>query len=196
MISQISGTIVSKNKDTVTVMVGGFGLEVYVNSRLMPDLFEGQKVRLYTKVIAKEDGWYLYGFQNREEKALFDLLLTVKGIGPKLALGVLSSVSVQEFYKAVVSSDEKALAGLPGIGRKTAGRIILELRDRIGLSSERGKEKIFPPSRIFDEASEALCALGYTRQEAETALKEVLNGVKSHDLETLLREALRRLARI
>ncbi|HHW17669.1 MAG TPA: Holliday junction branch migration protein RuvA [Firmicutes bacterium] len=196
MITEIRGTIVSAGKDTVTIMVGGVGIEVHVSPTLGSLLSGKKEAHLYTRLLVREDGLFIYGFQNREERAIFDLLLTVKGIGPKTAMGVLSAIPVQEFYRAVVSSDEKVLSGLPGIGRKTAGRIILELRDRIGLPPEKGKEKTSSPGSIVEEACEALAALGYSREEARGAVERALGETGASDLELLLREALRKLARI
>ncbi|QUL98485.1 MAG: Holliday junction branch migration protein RuvA [Candidatus Fermentithermobacillus carboniphilus] len=196
MITEIRGTIVSAGKDTVTIMVGGVGIEVHVSPTLGSLLSGKKEAHLYTRLLVREDGLFIYGFQNREERAIFDLLLTVKGIGPKTAMGVLSAIPVQEFYRAVVSSDEKVLSGLPGIGRKTAGRIILELRDRIGLPPEKGKEKTSSAGSIVEEACEALAALGYSREEARGAVERALGETGASDLELLLREALRKLARI
>lgn len=194
MISQLSGKLISKSKDTVTVMVGGVGLEVNVPSGLLSVLEVGQDVQLYTRLLVRDDSLQIYGFKNLEERTLFDMLMTVQGIGPRLAVGVLSSFPVMEFYKAVLSKDEKTLTRLPGIGKKTAARIIVELRDRIGLPKHK-LGTIHTRPDMIGEAAEALMALGYSRQEAEDALSCATRSFDGCDLEALLREALKYLAR-
>jgi len=200
MIAEIKGTVVSREKDALVVMTGGLGLEVHVPSRLLQSAGTGDALELHTRLLVRDDGWHLYGFQTREERNVFDLLLTVKGIGPKLAMGVLSAISPEEFYHAVVSQNEKLLTSLPGVGRKTAERIMVELRDRIGLSQRKDTEKSVTGEDVFGEAIEALLALGYGWQEAKDALDRVLwersGSLARVDLETLLKEALRKLARI
>lgn len=194
MISELKGPVASKGKDSVTIIVGGIGFEVNVPSGLWNSLPVNQEVHLHTRLLVRDDGWHLYGFGNLEDRALFDMLLTVRGVGPRTAVGVLSSLPVQEFYKAVLSKDEQVLTRLPGIGKKTAGRIIVELRDKIGLP----KDKVGPVAGqpgIIDEAADALLALGYTKQEADAALLRASESVLPNDLETLLREALKYLAR-
>ncbi len=194
MISKIIGTVIPKGKDNVTVMVGGVGFEVNIPSGLCSSLQVDEEVHLHTRLLVRDDGWHLYGFRNLEDRALFDMLLTVRGVGPRTAVGGLSSLPVQEFYKAVLSRDERVLTRLPGIGKKTAGRIIVELRDKIGLPKGETGLAVGQPV-IIDEAAEALLALGYTRQETDTALLRASETVSDSDLETLLREALKYLAR-
>jgi Holliday junction DNA helicase RuvA len=194
MISELKGHVASKGKDSVTILVGGIGFEVNVPSGLWNSLPVNQEVHLHTRLLVRDDGWHLYGFKNLEDRALFDMLLTVRGVGPRTAVGVLSSLPVQEFYKAVLSKDEQVLTRLPGIGKKTAGRIIVELRDKIGLPKDKSNPVVGQPG-IIDEAADALLALGYTKQEADAALLRASESVFSNDLETLLREALKYLAR-
>ncbi|HHY11284.1 MAG TPA: Holliday junction branch migration protein RuvA [Firmicutes bacterium] len=186
--------LISKDERNVTVMVGGIGFEVHVPSGLLDVLQVGQEIHLYTRLLVRDDGWHIYGFRNLEDRTLFDMLLTVQGVGPRTAVGILSSLPVMEFYRAVLSRDEKALTRLPGIGKKTAGRIIVELRDKIGLP--KGKLDVaFGQPDMIGEAAEALLALGYSRQEAQEALSRATKTVSGPDLETLLREALKYLAR-
>lgn len=194
MISELNGRLISKSKQTVTMMVGDIGFDVNVTSTLLDTLQTGQKVHLYTRLIVRDDGWQIYGFKNPEDRALFDMLLTVHGIGPKTAIGILSSLPVMEFYRAVLSKDEKALTRLPGIGKKTAGRIVVELRDKIGLPKDK-LDVIFERVDWMSEATEALLALGYSRQETQEALFRAGKNVAGKDLESLLREALKYLAR-
>ncbi len=136
MISEIKGTVISKTKDNATIMVGGMGFEVNVPSGLLDVLPFDEDVHLHTRLLLRDDGLHLYGFKNLEDRALFDMLLKVQGVGPRTALAVLSTLSVQDFYRAVLSRDEHTLTRIPGIGKKSAGRIVVELRDKIGLSDD------------------------------------------------------------
>ena len=194
MISEIKGDVIAKNKESVTIMVGGMGFEVNVAPGLLDSLGFNEEVHLHTRLLLRDDGLHLYGFKNLEERALFDMLLKVQGIGPKTALGVLATLPVQDFYRAVLSRDEHTLTRIPGIGKKTAGRIVVELRDKIGLSDEIAVQ-FREPDTLIGEGIEALMALGYTRQEAETAILRATESAVEPDLETLLREALKYLAR-
>ncbi len=196
MISELRGTACRKSKDSVTVDVNGVGLELRVTPNLLERIHLESRVHVFTRLIVRDDGWNLYGFGSPEDRACFDLLLTVKGIGPKLALGILSTLRPDEFYRAVVQNDERVLTGLPGVGKKTAARIVVELRDRIGLRAPLPDGRDLPSGDLLQEAGEALVALGYSWQEARSAAEKALLENQPSDLETLLREALRRLARV
>lgn len=191
MIAEVEGPVSARSKDSLTVLVGGLALEVHVPPRTARRLSDSPKVHLFTRLIIKEDGWNLYGFENKEERAVFDLLIQVKGVGPKTALGVIDSLAPEEFYRAVISSEEKTFSRIPGIGKKTAGRILLELRDKIGFG--RGSEGEPVSGNIVAEACEALMALGYSFQEAKDAISRVSG---AQDLDSLIREALKQLARV
>ncbi len=196
MIAELKGTVTRKSKDALTVYINGMGLEICVAPRLLESIPTGSHAHLFTRLVVREDSWTLYGFENAADRTCFDLLMTVKGIGPKLALGILSRLRPEEFYNAVVAYDERLLTGLPGVGKKTAARIVVELRDRIGLGVHKPEGFPVPRPDVMGEASEALGALGYSWQEARDALEKALRENPSCDLETLLREALKRLARV
>lgn len=201
MISEITGNLVDRGKDTLIVETGGIGFEVRVTQNLAGSFSLNDKIHLYTRLIVREDGWSLFGFRTREERACFDLVQTVRGVGPKVALSVVSAMGSQGFYRAVLASDERGLTTVPGVGKKTAARIILELRDRIGLGESKetlpAAKAPGAPGDAREEALEALLALGYTWQEARDALANIgLDARDGGDLETVLREALRRLARV
>ena len=139
MIAELRGVLVDKGKDTLVVDTGGVGYEVLVTQGLLNAHSLQDSIHLYTRLVVREDGMTLYGFSTREERACFDLLQSVRGVGSKVALAVVSAMEPEEFYRAVIAQDEEGLTGVPGVGKKTAARIILELRDRIGLGASKGR---------------------------------------------------------
>lgn len=215
MISELRGVVLDVGKDVLVVETGGIGFDVRVSPRLASSISRDDKIHVYARLLVREDGWSLYGFKTREERACFDLLLSVRGVGAKVSMSVLSHLRPQDFYRAVLAQDDRALVGVPGVGKKTAARMILELRDRIGLGAREEAARKVPGGSLFDEALEALMALGYSWQEAKDALSNVAEAgsaaglhagpetaslARPHagfpaDLETMLREALRKLAR-
>ncbi|MEX0974249.1 MAG: Holliday junction branch migration protein RuvA [Bacillota bacterium] len=195
MIAELRGIVVDAGKDFLVIDTNGVGFEVRVTSRLASSFSREDRVHVYTRLIIREDAWNLYGFKTREERACFDLLLSVRGVGAKVSLSVISYLQPQDFYRAILAQDDRALVGVPGVGKKTAGRMILELRDRIGLGAKEEPGKAVPPADVEEEAQEGLMALGYTWQEAKDAVSNVRKAEPGIDLETLLREALRKLAR-
>ena len=194
MISELTGTVRGVQKDALIIEAGGIGFEVRVAPRLTSSVARDDRIHVYTRLLVREDGWTLYGFKTREERACFDLLLSVRGVGARVSMNVVSYLEPQEFYRAVLAQDDRALVGVPGVGKKTAGRMILELRDRIGLGAKEEAVKKAPPGGVAEEALEGLMALGYTWQEAKDALAKVKD-IETADLETALREALKTLAR-
>jgi Holliday junction DNA helicase RuvA len=195
MISELRGIIVDAGMDYLVVDTAGVGLEVKVTPRLASRYSRDDRVHIYTRLIVREDAWNLYGFGSREERACFDLLLSVRGIGAKVALSVVSHLQPWDFYRAILTEDDRPLVGVPGVGKKTAGRMILELRDRIGLRAKEETAKAVPAGNVEEEAQQGLMALGYTWQEARDAVAKARAADPDIDVETLLREALRRLAR-
>lgn len=198
MISELRGIVVDVGRDSLVIDAAGVGLEVHCTPSLASSHSRDDKVRVYTRLIVREDAWILYGFATREERACFDLLYSVRGIGAKVCMSVLSRLKPQDFYRAVLSQDDRILVSVPGVGKKTAGRMILELRDRIGLGEKEDVRKTALPADAEEEAREALLALGYTWQEAKDAVTSALtdvDGADSAGFENLLKEALKRLAR-
>ncbi len=187
MISFIRGPLVEKEDDVIVVEAGAVGYNIHVPLSLleeMPPL--GDEVRIYTYLQVKEDSMSLYGFGSRQELKLFKQLLGVNGIGPKGALGILSAMRPDDLRLAVLSGDAKAIAKAPGIGVKTAQRLILDLRDRIsvedmlgradGISDAGGKRDDGRTGFIDStrkEAVDALVALGYSAMEAAKAVRKV-----------------------
>ncbi len=177
MIGFLRGRVLLRGDDHILLLVGDIGFRVYVSSATLAALGEGQ-VELYTYLHVREDGMALYGFPSRQEFSTFELLLTVSGVGPKVALGVLSTMSPEEFCRVVAYEDVKSLTRVPGVGPKMAKRLIFELKDRVGeLRVAPGQVSTTAPEfrGPVEEALEALEALGYSKTEATGALERVLD---------------------
>lgn len=166
------------NGSVIIENVNGLGLEVHIpaNSPLYKNI-EGDEVKVYTSMRVKEDDISLYGFSNKEDLELFELLITVNGIGAKAAMSIMSTLPSSELKRAIATGDVKAVSAANGVGKKTAERIILELKDKIGtFETDNGilDSDIYIP--VNDERSEAVAALislGYTKTEAESAVAKV-----------------------
>ena len=193
MIVSLHGLLEAIGPDWVVVTVGGVGLKVSVPASLLPHLGpRGASVHLHTHLVVREDSLDLYGFSSLEAVRLFTLLLTVSGIGPKLALSVLSALSPEEVALAIASGDVSALARAPGVGRKTAGRIVLDLQER--LVKEWGPLPVPAAGRDGDVIA-ALLTLGYTSAEASRAVAALPKDAPV-SLEERVRLALQHLARL
>ena len=193
MISSIRGVLESKGADHVIVDVGGFSLKVYVPALTLAALGPvGEPARLYTYLYLREDNLALYGFATQEEQGFFELLLSVTGIGPRAALNLLSALSPRQLAAAIVRGNADILTHVPGIGRKMAGRLILELKGKIDsrLAADTTVKTSLPDQ---PELVAALTALGFSPGEAASALAAIPD---SPDLTTedRLRLALRQLA--
>ncbi len=175
MIGRISGVLLEKNPPAITVDVHGLGYEVDVPMSTFYNLpATGEKVSLYTHLIVREDGHFLYGFASEGERAAFRQLLKISGIGARTALAVLSGMSVAELAQAVTLQEAGRLTKVPGIGKKTAERLLLELRDRLPKTLAVGSTGVGAGATASDNASDimnALLALGYNEREALGAMK-------------------------
>lgn len=190
MIATLYGELRARGEDWVLVEVGGVGFHVRVPASTVEELGEiGEKVRLYTSLLLRDDALTLYGFATPEQRELFELFLTVSGIGPKLALSLLSSTSAEALRLAIAREDIDVLARVPGIGRKTAGRLILELKGRVDLSRLGLPGAVLPPEQA--ELLEVLTGLGYSPAEARAAASSLPPEAKDLPLEERLRLALR-----
>ena len=202
MISQLHGIVLEASPSQVVIDVSGIGFELGISgitAAQLPAL--GDEVRLYTRMQVREDACTLFGFTTAEERTMFDRLVAVSGVGPRLALAVLSTFTTSQLYSIVMAEDDKNMATVPGVGKKTAKRLILELK------SVFAKDKGFVPvdigavpvaaaasarsSSALDECREALLSMGFSPQEAELAL----DGYDGRDMcvEELLSSALKRL---
>lgn len=191
MIGFLKGTLVAKRPPSLTLEVGGVGYELDAPMSTfyqLPDT--GQPLTLVTHLLIREDAHVLYGFTTESERALFRSLLKVTGVGARIALGVLSGMSVEGFHQCVREKNVGSLTKLPGVGRKTAERLVLEMADRL----PKGEGAVVAralPATPGGEARDALLALGYKPAEAE----RMLRGLDAEQLgtEALIREALRRV---
>jgi holliday junction DNA helicase RuvA len=193
MIEYLQGRLVSKEAVTIVVDVHGIGYSVNISLSTFEALpAEGEEVRILTHLHVREDAMQLFGFSGAEERALFRQLQTISGIGARTALTILSGINPAELRGRVLSGDVPALQRIPGIGRKTAERIIVELRDTFSRSapvSEIGAPSASASMR--DEALLALQALGYPRQAAEKAVAELLRGGEIPSTAALVKQALK-----
>jgi len=195
MIGSLHGRIASKSPPQLTVDVGGVGYELEAPLSTFFDLPPvGDEVRLLTHLVVREDAHVLYAFATEEERRLFRSLIRVSGVGPKIALALLSGISVAAFAECVQSGDTAALTRVPGVGRKTAERLIVEMRDRLAPPpSLAGANAATAGTSAESEAYGALVALGYRPAEATRLLKAVAPG--THSTEELIRRALQGAAR-
>ncbi len=174
MIAFINGTIKNKGAGYAIVLVKGLGYKVFVNEAVYSDLDIGQEVELYVYQKVREDALDLYGFSSLDQLELFELLLSISGVGPKSALGVLSVAKVEDIKETIAKGDSSLLIKVSGIGKKTAERVVLELREKVGVLSSMGTGSGQKPgfSASGDEI-DALVALGYSIMQARDALSKV-----------------------
>lgn len=199
MIAMVKGVVEEKGEGELIVLCSGIGLRLMCSvNTLSQSAPVGQEATLYTHMNVREDAMELYGFSTREERAMFRELISVSGIGPKSALFVLGSMPLSDLRMAILTGDHAALSRAPGVGKKTAQRIALELRDRVAKAALASGEDVSgfafsadesPAQDALGEAMQALKALGYSPQEAAAALKKVKDQADTAD--ELIRLALR-----
>jgi holliday junction DNA helicase RuvA len=209
MIASVNGRVAAVGPDGAVVEVGGIGLAVQCTPGTIARLQVGESARLSTSLIVREDSLTLYGFADDDERQLFELLQTANGVGPRLAQAVLAIHPPREVRRAVSMADVKALMQVPGIGKKGAERLILELRDRLGsittdtsLDGPAPLPAVTPVAPWRDQLTSALVGLGWSGKEAETALTQLAPVADAQIVETgsvevavLLRQALQLLGR-
>jgi len=200
MISYIKGILEHKDVDYIIVDVNGIGYKIFTSLSTIQSLKEvGSEVKIYTYLQVREDNISLYGFASIEELKMLELLLKVSGVGPKVALSIISNISPSKFSLAIITDDEKTLAKVPGIGKKTAQRIILELKDKIkkeqkdisSYSEDSDNVDIDKKDTKASEAIAALMVLGYTALEASRAVSAVYSD--ELDLEDSIKNSLKKL---
>lgn len=192
----IRGTLFAKSPHQAIIEAGGIGYRLTIplsTYTRLPAI--GTPLELFLSHIVREDSETLYAFLTREERDLFELLLTISGIGPKTANSVVGHVDVSSFQRAVSSSDHRLLSKIPGIGKKTAERLVLEMKDKFQPTSKKGKAPISLPQAtpLATDACLALINLGYAPQDAHDAVHEALKGSEETDLGRLITLALRKI---
>jgi Holliday junction DNA helicase RuvA len=200
MITFLSGKLVSALPTQAVIDVGGVGYEVFIplsSYDRLPDV--GEPIRILTHLAVREDAHVLYGFMTTAERDLFRLLVNnVTGIGPKLALAVLSGMTVNNFKAAVVNSDVASLSKISGLGKKTAERIVLELKDKLGVAAAwEAASAVHAPTPEQEQANEAvlaLIALGYKQVEAHKTVRDLQQKGEAKSAEDLVKLALKRVA--
>ena len=198
MFAYIKGSLEQKSNNCVVIDVGGIGYKIFMATKAIETLGEiGKVVKVHTHYYVREDNISLYGFNTNEELRMFELLLQVSGIGAKSAIAMLSEISPSSFALAVISDDISQLVKIPGIGKKTAARIVLELKDKLKTEEAITKtEEVKLSITNEEETSEAIAALqvlGYTKREIEKALENV--DTKNLQLEEIIKQGLKNLAR-
>ena len=200
MIAFVRGTAVDMTENSVIVEAGGIGYEIYMTGTDLSQIHMGEEVKIHTYFNVREDAMQLYGFRSKDDLQMFKLLLGVNGVGPKAAVGVLAGITADELRFAILSDDVKTLSKAPGIGKKTAQKLILELKDKLKLEdafelklAHEQEKAVAGLGEISDgrqEAVEALVALGYSSTDALRAVRKVTD-VAPDDVEGLLKAALK-----
>ena len=198
MIAYINGNIEIKTKEYIIIEVNGIGYKIFMSSSAINELEQGKTAKIYTYLKVKEDDVSLYGFLNNEELVTFELLIGVGGIGAKSAITILSNITPSKFALAVITNNVNALKKLPGIGPKTAQRIILELKDKMKTQEaiedeESPLEVAISLDNKANDAIEALCVLGYARRDIENVITKI--DTSNLTVEDIIKQGLKYLGR-
>jgi len=189
MISSLTGKVQSIGATSFEIDVGGVGYTVFAPVSLLASLALDGKVRVPTHMVVREDSMTLYGFKNADQRELFQALIGVTGVGPKLGLAVIGSFEPDAFRRVISSGDIESLKSVPGVGKRSAERILLELKERLG-----GRFETLQDGPRLSEVREALGGLGYTAAEIRTALERI--DTEEGDVESTVKAALKELSRI
>jgi len=200
MIAHLRGRLLSKTPNRVIIEAGGVGYDVSIPVSTFYELGEVEtEVSLHVYTYVREEAFSLYGFRTAREKSLFEKLLGVAGVGPKLAVTLLSGLEIEDLIAAIRKGEIARLTSIPGVGRKTAERLIVELREKLATFAAEGPERpaaaALQPGSVEDDVLSALMNLGYARPAAESALREARAANPSGEFENWLRGSLRLLAR-
>ena len=192
MFAHITGTLSSVGEKSVVLDVGGIGYLLQVSQPTLREIEKSEEtVKLFTQLVVREDALTLYGFHRQSERELFQILINVSGIGPQIALNILSQISLEQFAIAIISDDERVLTSISGIGPKSAKRLILELKET--MKKRRGsfieKEEHMPAS----DAKSALVSLGFSEREAEESVKAVMERLPSGSVQAIIKAALQHM---
>ncbi|GAA3267799.1 Holliday junction branch migration protein RuvA [Dactylosporangium vinaceum] len=199
MIASVRGKVAAVSPDGAVIEVGGVGLAVQCSPHTLAELRVGQEARLATSLVVREDSLTLYGFADDEAKQLFELLQTATGVGPRLAQAVLAVHAPEVVRRAIGAADTSTLTQVPGIGKKGAERLVLELRDKIGALPGSGGSLIAGGAVWHDQVRQALVGLGWNEKQADqavAAVAEQLDGQTAPAVPVLLKQAIRMLGTI
>lgn len=195
MIAHLKGQLTYKSPEYTIIDVNGVGYQVFTplsTYYALPSSGQTVSLRIHTRV--REDELKLFGFLTEEEQTIFQKLITINKVGPRLALGILSGMSPADLLSAVMNNDAAKLSTIPGVGKKTAERLTMEMKDKLAdmeLATQHQPDSVPTTQGFYDDALSALCNLGYKRQEAEKALKTIYNqNGKDASLEELIKESL------
>ena len=194
MIGFIKGTIEDIEEDRAVVDCNGIVYNIFMPSSVLANISIGATVKIYTYLAVREDAMNLFGFLGKQDLDIFKKLITVSGIGPKGGLSIMSVMTADEVRMAIITGDHKAISKAPGVGAKTAMKVIVELKDKVNLEEVSFVSGAAAPveSNLQKEAIMALVALGYSEHESALAVKKV-DGALYEDVETLIKEALRKM---
>lgn len=187
MISTLNGIVQEANSDSLVLDLGGVGIMAYVPAPLAATTQPGERTFLYTYLVVRQDALQLFGFETREGREFFELLLTVNGVGPRLGLAILSALTPDAIRRAVFHEQVEIFSRVPGVGKKTAQKILLQLQDKI--KPDIGLERVGFGGELDTEILEALTSLGYSVVEAQAAIQAIPRDTPQ-ELETRLRLAL------
>jgi holliday junction DNA helicase RuvA len=190
MIGYLHGKIIFKKPTKILVDVNGVGFLVNISINTFEKIADKEEVSLYTHMSVRESAIDLYGFYNLAEKEMFELLISVSGIGPKSAQGILSGIQIEDLKEALKAGNISRLISIPGIGRKTAERLMIELRDKAESVSETGEISVTGTSSVRNDAIAALLNLGYNQKIAERVIRAILDRSPNMSIEDLIKEAL------
>ena len=194
MIAHVEGTVVEKREGAVVLDVNGVGYLLHVSATCLSALPPGERVRLRTYMHVREDALDLFGFATEEEEEVFRALIGVKGVGPRAAQNILSGIEPRDLAAAVATGDVARLTKVPGIGKKTAERLVLELKDKLlALARAASPRRGGPRGGVSEQLEQALLGLGYKPQQAAQAVESLAGSTDGRTLEELLRDALKRL---
>lgn len=190
MIASLTGEVIAQTNDSLVIQVGGVGLLVHVPSTLLAQTRVGAHIIVYTHLVVRQDALSLYGFEREDERSFFTLLLGVDGVGPRIALAILSTLSVDTIRRSVLAEQADIFSRVPGVGKRTAQKILLHLQGRVGAAAEyAGLAAVTSLLDTDTEVLDALTALGYSIVEAQSALQSIPRDAPK-DVESRLRIAL------
>ncbi len=193
MITQIQGKMVEKNPDHVVVECNGLGYHVNISLQTFSNIPDQENLKLYTHLVIREDAHILFGFYSKTEREIFKMLISVSGVGPSIAITMLSSMDTGEIQQAIGSEDVSKIQSVKGIGLKTAQRVIVDLKDKILKSYEISEDLPSSNNTIKIEALSALEVLGFSRKKIEKVIQVILQNSPDISLEELIKQALKNL---